>query len=66
MFMYKNKTIRNSFLEYYERNYHPNVGMIADEIKLSRISLNNFKNGKDLNEDSLKKIDKFLKNQMVI
>ena len=60
-----NDTIRRLFLEYYERNYHPSLGLIGDEINLSRISLNNFKNGKDLSPESLKKISKFLDNQMV-
>ena len=53
------------FIEYYERNYHPSLKLIADEIKLSRVSLQQFKNGKDLSPDSLRKIRKFLDSQMV-
>lgn len=60
-----NDTVRRMLLEYYEKNYHPNLGMIADEIKLSRVSLNNFKKGKNLSPESLKKIKKFLDSQMV-
>ncbi len=60
-----NDTIRRMFIEYYERNYHPSLKLIADDIKLSRVSLQQFKNGKDLSPDSLRKIRKFLDSQMV-
>lgn len=63
--MNNNDTIRRIFLEYYEKNYHPNLGMIGNEIGLSRVSLQQFKNGKNLSDDSLKKIKKFLDKQMV-
>lgn len=57
-----NASMRVKFKDYYNRNFKPNLSLVAKELGITREYLTNWSNGKrDCSTEMLNNIDKFIR-----